>query len=279
MQTKASLEQVQEFWDNNPVHSVEFPEQIGTKAYFDQIDSLRWADNERWAEPVFYNLPLAKEVKILDAGCGIGVFTRYYARKGYNVTAVDISENSLALAAKSLEHYNLRANFCHGSVENLPFADSEFDFIVSNGVIHHTPNTEKAVSEFYRVLKPGGKASVCIYYRNALLREPLWTISRKVLQFALRKRHGRERMLEVNTPEELAKVYDGNDTPIARLYGRKEADKLFAQFKTIAVEPHFFPLRFFPPRLSWIAPSGGLVHRILDRQCGFLIYYLLEKAH
>lgn len=67
-------------------------------------------------------------------------------------------------------------------------------------------------------------------------------------------------------------MYDGNDTPIVKVYSREQADKLFECFKIKAVETHHFPIRFL--RLFSV---GGLVHKILDRYCGVLIYSLLEK--
>lgn len=268
----ASIADVTRYWNENPVHSVEFPVAGYSRDYFDYIDRLRWTDNERWTEEKFYNLPGDRNTRILDAGCGVGVFTRYYARKGFQVDAVDITDRAVETTKASLKLYGLEARVQLGSVEDLPFAADTFDYIVSNGVIHHTPNTERAVAEFYRVLRPGGTASVCIYYRNALLRWPVWPIARTALRFSLKKSAGREAMLAANTPEELARTYDGNGTPIARIYSKKQADKLFSAFEIIGREPHFFPSRF----LSGINP-GGLIHRLLERNCGFLIYYLLRK--
>jgi ubiquinone/menaquinone biosynthesis C-methylase UbiE len=267
-----SVQSVAKYWNEHPVHSVEFPEGFGTRAHFDSIDKLRWSDNERWAEKTFYDLPGDGRTKLLDAGCGMGVFTRYYARKGFDVDAVDLTENAVRLTTESLRLFGLKARVRQASVESLPFPDDTFDYIVSNGVIHHTPETEKAVAEFFRVLKPGGRASVCIYYKNAALRWPLWPLARLVLRLALVKSSGRGKMLVARTPEELARVYDGDDTPIAKIYTKAESDRLFSAFKTVAVEPHYFPARF----LRFFKP-GGLVHGLLDRNFGFLIYYLLEK--
>lgn len=266
------IDKVISYWSRNPVHSVEFASNGDLKKYLQEIDALRWSDNERWAREEFYEFSGFPPGRILDAGCGIGVFTRYYARKGFAVHAIDITRQAVDITRRGLEAFGLRGEVLQGSVECLPFPDNTFDYLVSNGVIHHTVGTEKAAREFFRVLKPGGIASVCIYYRNILLRKPLWSLLRLLLPFFLKKRDGRENLLTAQTPEEFVHTYDGNDTPIAKLYSRKQADRVFAGFEFLRVEPHYFPARF----LSFIK-VGGLLHRILDRSCGVLIYYLMRK--
>ncbi|MGL1862842.1 MAG: class I SAM-dependent methyltransferase [Pseudodesulfovibrio sp.] len=267
-----TIDEVQKYWNENPVHSVEFSPESDQKEYLQSIDNLRWSDNERWAKDRFYDFEANPGEKLLDAGCGIGVFSRYYARKGFDLHAIDITPNAVAITQQSLDLFDLKGTVRQGSVEDMPFADNEFDYVVSNGVIHHTPNTEKAADEIYRVLKPGGTASICIYYRNVLLRQPLWSIVRRVLPLLLAKTAGREKMATAKTPEDLARVYDGNDTPIARVYSRDEANALFSKFETVAVEPHYFPARFLKG-----FSTGGFVHKILDATCGLLIYYRLRK--
>jgi SAM-dependent methyltransferase len=272
-QSSDLLGDVIRYWQEHPVHSVEFPVGGDLTTYLDRVDALRWSDNERWARQTFYDLAGGAGTRILDGGCGIGVFTRFYARKGFDVHAVDITSKAVSMTQKSLELYSLRAKVQVASVEELPFPENYFDYIVSNGVIHHTPNSEKAVEEFYRVLKPGGLASVCVYYKNALLRWPIWPIVRMALPLLLIKRSGRDGMFKVRTPEDFVRTYDGNDTPIARVYSKREGDRLFSRFRILKREPHYFPVRFLR-----FLPEGGFVHRILDRSCGCLLYYLLEKS-
>lgn len=265
------LEAVARYWGNHPVHSVEFRPGSNLREYFDRIDRLRWSDNERWAKS-FYDFGLPKGSRILDAGCGIGVCSRYYARKGYRVHAVDLAPQAVEMTRKSFELFGLEGSAEVGNVEKLAYPDGFFDGLVSNGVIHHTPNTEKAVEEFYRVLKPGGVAFCCVYYQNILLRFPLWAITRRLLPLALKKKEGREKMLSLKTPEEMVRTYDGNGTPIAKLYSRKSAQALFRRFHIRAIAPHYFPVRFLRG-----FKTGGWVHWALDRWCGTLIYFLLEK--
>lgn len=269
------IDEVAEYWNHHPVHSIEFKEYTDMRKFYEHIDTLRWTDNERWTRDKFYEFAGTNETRILDAGCGIGLFSRFYARKGFELHAIDISQKAVEITKKGFETFGLKGEVKLGNVESIPYPDNYFDYIVSNGVIHHTSNTEKAVEEFYRVLKPGGAASVCIYFKNILLYQPIFTFMKLLFPIMLKKTklEGREMILTAKTPEEFVRIYDGNYTPIAKIYTKKQANRLFKRFKTIAVEPHYFPIRFLRA-----FKTGGIVHKILDRYCGVLIYYLLEKA-
>lgn len=269
---KPSINDVLIYWSKCPIHSLEFSGEPNSKDYFDSIDHLRWSENELWAKTDFYDLPGDTDTRLLDAGCGIGVFTRFYARRGFQVTALDLTDVAVQITRKSLELNHLKAQVLQGSVEALPFDNNSFDYIVSNGVIHHTSETEQAIKEFYRVLKPGGKASVAIYHRNWLLRNPFWPIVRLMIPFLIKSLPGREKMFKAKTPEQFVNVYDGNDTPIVKMYTKKDAVNLFNLFTVLKLEQHYFPVRFIRG-----IKRGEWLHYLLDHYCGCLLYALLEK--
>ena len=269
-----SIDDVSDYWNKHPLHSLEFSGDRNSKQYFDLIDQQRWSENELWAKATFYDLPGDAGTKLLDAGCGVGVFTRFYAYRGFQVTALDLTEAAVQLTKKSLALNDLKAEVQQGSVENLPFDENFFDYIVSNGVIHHTPDTEKAIKEFHRVLKPGGKASVAIYHKNWLVRYPFWPITRSMVPRFLKPMPGREKILDVKSPDQFVKIYDGNDTPIAKAYAKGDAHALFSSFTVLKMESHYFPVRF----ISGIK-KVGLLHYLLDRFCGCMLYALLEKPY
>ena len=271
--TTASIKDVFNYWNKHPLHSFEFSGEPNSKAYFDSIDRLRWSEVEFWAKKSgFYDLPGDTNTHLLDAGCGVGVFTRFYARRGFKVTALDLTDTAVQITKKSLLLNNLKAEVQQGSVEDLPFNDNSFDYVVSNGVIHHTPETTKAVHEFYRVLKPGGKASLAIYYKNWFLYNPFWLIVRSMIPFLLKPMYGREKIFDVKTPEQFVKTYDGNNTPIAKAYTKKEAVQLFDSFVILKMRQHYFPVRFIRG-----LKKGGWLHYLLDHYCGCMLYVLLEK--
>lgn len=186
-------------------------------------------------------------------------FTRFYARRGFKVTALDLTDVAVQITKKSLELNNLKANVRQGSVESLPFDDNSFDYIISNGVIHHTPKTEQAINEFYRVLKPGGIASITVYYKNWFLCNPFWLIVRLLIPFLLKLMRGREKIFKIKTPDQLVRTYDGNDTPIAKMYTKKQASNLFHSFSILKMKSHYFPVRFIRgvKRGGWLTLFAG----------------------
>lgn len=107
----------------------------------------------------------------LDAGCGGGRFVVALARLGaLRVEGIDVSEKAIGAAAERLNARGLtpQAHVQVASVLQVPFPDSTFDYVVSSGVIHHTPDPYKAFTELDRVLKPGGKMFLSVYGRGGL---------------------------------------------------------------------------------------------------------------
>src|SRR5262249_3934902 len=87
---------------------------------------------------------------------------RYVCTKRNAVTALDLSERSLVL----VEQRAPNASRVLGSALTLPFADESFDAVVSDGVIHHTPDAHRAFTECNRTLKVGGALYLGVYNRR-----------------------------------------------------------------------------------------------------------------
>lgn len=93
---------------------------------------------------------------VLDVGCGPGFFSVLLARLGYEVTAVDYTENMLAEARKNAAHYGVDIDFRQMDAQNLDFEDETFDLVISRNVLWNLEQPERAYSEWLRVLKPDG---------------------------------------------------------------------------------------------------------------------------
>ncbi|HSO50814.1 MAG TPA: class I SAM-dependent methyltransferase, partial [Acidimicrobiia bacterium] len=95
-------------------------------------------------------LPLQPGQRVLEVGCGQGHLTGRLAERGVDVVGIDANPNAPVVSGSDRV-------LCMNA-ENLDFADSEFDAIVSVHAIEHIPPLEEAVAEMARVLKPGGRA-------------------------------------------------------------------------------------------------------------------------
>lgn len=105
---------------------------------------------------------LKHQMSVAEIGCGPGRGTMYLTASGVNVTAVDISAASIARARKRAPN----ARFVRATTMALPFCNECFDVVVSDGVIHHTPNARAAFLESVRILRPGGYLYLGIYNRR-----------------------------------------------------------------------------------------------------------------
>jgi ubiquinone/menaquinone biosynthesis C-methylase UbiE len=145
-----------------------------------QISLVVPPDEEMWQRDLGRSLQVAFEwlgdlrgKRVLELGCGPGDYTIMMARRGAQVTAVDIAPASLAIT-----HRRAEANRVHRAVqvnwmaaETLAFPAETFDWVVGFGLLHHADSMALA-PEVRRVLRPAGRA---------LFREPLGANS--VLQF------------------------------------------------------------------------------------------------
>ena len=106
---------------------------------------------------------------ILDAGCGNGRLTSSIARYGAEVVGIDLS-SSIERAHQNRQRFaGSQAPFVHfvqANVMEPPFAPETFDHIHTTGVLHHTPDTEKAFLSFLRLGRPGGRVYVQLYRRR-----------------------------------------------------------------------------------------------------------------
>jgi SAM-dependent methyltransferase len=97
---------------------------------------------------------------VLDVGCGMGRFAEVATRWGARVVGIDLSA-AAEVAAKNLAGRDFVA--FQADVFAMPFAPGSFDIIYSVGVLHHTPDCERAVKALPRYLKPGGTLAVWLY--------------------------------------------------------------------------------------------------------------------
>jgi len=206
---------------------------------------------------------------VLEIGCGAGAHSALFALHGAHVTSVDITFDRAHAGAQKFFLLGDKATGCialQGDAEALPLLDASFDIVYSNGVLHHTPETERALDEVFRVLKPGGQAVIMLYCKSSfqywfnlwfcvgvlcgkLFTNPNWL--------------GRSTEWIGNSPQ---KAFN----PITRCYTASEILSLFQKFETVSLRKSEFYFGMIPKlgRLyrRWQArkygshPGGKLVY-------------------
>lgn len=99
-----------------------------------------------------------RKLRILDVGTGTGFLSLSLAELGHDVSGIDIADGMISIAKKMARERGLDVDLNTGDAESLDFGDESFDAIVSRWVLWTLPDPEKAISEWMRVLKPGGQA-------------------------------------------------------------------------------------------------------------------------
>jgi len=107
---------------------------------------------------------LPQRGKLLDIGCGTGLFVERYVGNGRSAVGLDISR-------KMIERARRRCRGCDytvGTGEKIPFYDNTFDAVSSLLVFSYVRDPEAMLSEAYRVLKPGGALAICTLGKKLL---------------------------------------------------------------------------------------------------------------
>jgi len=167
---EVSIEKVQDYWNARPCNVRHSTAEIGTKEYFDQVEWRKYFVEPHI--PAFAEFDKWRGKKVLEIGCGIGTDTMNFARAGAQVTAVDLSSESLKLAKKRAEVFGLsdRINFYEVNAERLSeyIPPEKYDLIYSFGVVHHSPHPEKIIAEVRdHFVHENSTLKLMVYYRYA----------------------------------------------------------------------------------------------------------------
>lgn len=112
----------------------------------------------KWADELIRNFPKAegRTLKVLDIGTGPGFYAIILASRGYDVTAVDLSEGMIEQAKHNAGSLAEKIRFFKMDAQELSFPNNEFDVIVTRNLTWNLPDPVKAYGEWRRVLRDGG---------------------------------------------------------------------------------------------------------------------------
>ncbi len=91
--------------------------------------------------------------QVLDAGCGEGVLTCLAARRGVDIIGADISGPNVDGARRLATEWDVQPRFIQADADQLPFADSSFDVVLSSHVLEHLPDPKSGMRELFRVTR------------------------------------------------------------------------------------------------------------------------------
>jgi ubiquinone/menaquinone biosynthesis C-methylase UbiE len=175
-------------------------------------------------EPIieeFAQFESAAGKKVLEIGVGLGADHQRFAQAGARLTGIDLTARAVEHTRRRLALFGLDSALSTGDAENLAFPSEEFDRVYSWGVLHHSPNTPKAISEVHRVLRPGGVANVMIYHRWSLVGYMLW------IRYAL---------LRLRPWMTLTEVYARYlESPGTKAYSTEQAKRMFEAFSAAQI--------------------------------------------
>jgi SAM-dependent methyltransferase len=121
---------------------------------------------------------------LLEVGCGMGYDSLEFLKRGVLVTATDLTPNAVSLTRRHFDIAGVQAEDIHtANALDLPFEDNTFDAVWANGVLHATGDTAGAIGETRRVLKPGGRAIICHFYRKPSWMYVLHRLGRENIEF------------------------------------------------------------------------------------------------
>ena len=128
-----------------------------------------------------------KKLNILDVGCGGGLLSEEFAKKGAKVTGIDISDKSIEIAKNHTLKSNLKIDYKKGSAEHIPENDNTFDVVICADCLEHVENLDKVIKEVSRVLKSDGLFCYDTINRTLLSLVVVDWIMNRVLRWQNRK--------------------------------------------------------------------------------------------
>jgi 2-polyprenyl-3-methyl-5-hydroxy-6-metoxy-1,4-benzoquinol methylase len=271
-----TVEDVQRYWDARPCNVRHSAKPLGSREYFDEVEARKYFVEPHI--PEFADFSHWKGKRVLEIGCGIGTDSMRFARAGAELTAVDLSAESLKLARQRAVVLGLanRITFVQANVEELSNAvpPEIYDLVYSFGVVHHTPRPERALAEIRHYLPTGGTLKLMVYNRRS------WKVASIVAK------EGRGKFWKM---DELVAEHSEAETgcPVTYTYTSRAATDLVERhgFRVRKTQiDHVFPYRVRDyveycyvkePYFRWIPPRA---FRAFERRFGWHLLITAEAV-
>lgn len=265
------IDEIQAFWDANPLWTGDAQSRgaAGSREFFDSHTRAVLRESGGRMDERFY--PRCQpDAPVLDLGCGIGFWLEQFGTRGFtDLAGADLSRQSLSLAKRRCELHDIAATFSIQNAEAMSFPSDSFEHVQCTGVVHHSPDPRASIAEISRVLRPGGRAVISVYYMNIPLRHWRWVrpLARVAMRLGFTPRgRGRDDMMAVSDASELVRRYDGAENPCGQAFTRQSFLDLFGPgWERIEPFGYGFPARLLPFRVPRPA------FKLMEYGCPFLI--------
>jgi ubiquinone/menaquinone biosynthesis C-methylase UbiE len=163
------------WWEENPMR-YDWLDALGVKEFsrefYAEIDRRFFENAKSFGEKE--GVPFArlldrealKDKDVLEIGVGMGSHAQILASHAKSYTGIDLTRYASHATAERLRVFGLPGTVKQMDAERMEFPDGSFDYVWSWGVIHHSANTPQILKEIHRVLRPGGRAAIMVYYRS-----------------------------------------------------------------------------------------------------------------
>lgn len=247
---KPNIKDVVAYWDTSPCNINHSRKKCGTKEYFLEVEQKKL-----FVEPHiidFSNFPKWKNKNVLEIGCGLGTAAVNFVRRGANYTGVELSKETLKLAKKRFKVNDLVGNFYHGNAEELSsfLPVKIFDLIYSFGVIHHTTNPDKIISEIRKYMNDTSILKIMLYARES------W------------------KKFMIDSGFDRSEAHFG--CPIANTYTTNQVKELLSEFEILSIQQdHIFPYKIEPYKNGkyikqpWFETMSDGMFKALEKKLGW----------
>lgn len=275
----SKLKKVEDYWNENLCGSHFIPEEYPSKEFFEQYRKFRQKKAHHLDRLIKWES--ARDKDVLEIGLGIGADAARWAAWAKSFTGIDLTMKSVEATRLHFKYLNLKGNVYQGDTENLSLRDDSFDIVYSHGVLHHTPDIQRAFKEIHRVLKSDGRLILMLYAKesfNYWIRIQTYMRLRLIGEILKNK-------LRMNNPELWARhirnlksrgwsylswkkfphrCTDGPDCEIANIFSKKKIVRMLREggFQIERMTKAHFPIRMNPQGESRLAKYLGF-HRFI----------------
>jgi 2-polyprenyl-3-methyl-5-hydroxy-6-metoxy-1,4-benzoquinol methylase len=247
-----TINEVENFWDSRPCNIKHSNAEIGTIDYFNEVERRKYFVEPHIVD--FANFGNWSEKMVLEVGCGIGTDAVNFARNGAIYTGIELSKESLTLAKKRFELFNLIGTFLKSNAEELDnvLGDVKYDLIYSFGVLHHTPNLSLALRQIRNYCHEKSTIKIMVYSSNSY----------------------KQKMIEAGLDQPEAQY----GCPIANTYQKDEIIEILKEsgFKVTSIyQSHIFPYQieayknYQYLKQPWFESMPAEVFEVLEKNFGW----------